>query len=202
MIRNLHGPKSKSLLSMTECIFSRSNTNVTQGDCKRWQHNCLLSRFSAVVLLFVIAGVPVWPQTPKVTTTLSLSSVHRVYVGDFGNSLEAHGVRQGLEEQIKKSNDFQLANSPSQADAVLTGNSEIYIRGYFSLYARAGTSPANGKPLYGGYVSVVLKNQSGETLWSYLSTLKWASKDPSHDIATDVARHLIAAQSGSARSKP
>ena len=80
--------------------------------------------------------------------------LRRIYVGDFGGKPEAAALRNAVIEQIRKSKDFMVAESPAESDAELAGDAEIYIRGYYSLYARAGTSPANGKPVYGGYVSV------------------------------------------------
>ena len=101
-------------------------------------------------------------------------------------------MRKALVGQLRKSKDFEVVDSSSQADAVLDGDTEIYIKGYFSLYARAGSSPANGQPIYGGYVSAELKSPSGDTLWSYLSTLHSSSKNPAGDLSKDIYKHLVA----------
>ncbi|MBV8551563.1 MAG: hypothetical protein JOY54_09700 [Acidobacteriaceae bacterium] len=97
-----------------------------------------------------------------------------------------------MRNELQKSKVFEMVESPADADAVLAGDAEVYVLGYYSLYARAGRSPANGNPVYGGYTSVELKSHSGETVWSYLSTLRSGSTDPARDISRDIARHLIA----------
>lgn len=121
-----------------------------------------------------------------------MPQLHRIYVGKFGNKSNASGICKALIDQLRKSKHFEAVDSSSKADALLSGETEIYVRGYFSLYVRAGTSPANGQPVYGGYVSVELKSHSGETIWSYLSTLPSPSRNPGTDMAKDVIKHLVA----------
>jgi hypothetical protein len=125
------------------------------------------------------------------------AAARRIYVGNLGGRPEAEQIRKALIGQARKLRNFEVVDSPAQADAILDGDPEVYVSGYVSLYVRAGTSPTSGTPLYKGYVSVELKNRSGETIWSYLSTLHAPSKNPASDIAKDVMKHLQTGFSGS-----
>jgi hypothetical protein len=66
------------------------------------------------------------------------------------------------------------------------------------LNPRAGTSPTNGQAVYGGYISVELKDRAGVTLWSYLATPRSGSKDIARDLSKDVVKHLVASYEGKA----
>ena len=91
-----------------------------------------------------------------------------------------------------------MISSSKDADLILSGDTELFVRQYYNLYVRAGTSPSNGRPIYGGYVSVELKSPSGETLWSYLATARAGSKDAPHHLSEDIVKHLL---DGIGRSK-
>ncbi len=119
-----------------------------------------------------------------------LAASHRLYVADIAKAGDSD-LRKELLRQLSKSKDLQLVQSPAQADEILTGSAELYIRGYYSLYVRAGSAPSHGRPLYGGFASVVLKSRSGETLWSYLATLQESTSTPGRELSRDIARHLI-----------
>lgn len=127
--------------------------------------------------------------------------VYRLYVDSFGNKLDADELKKELMKELRHSKDVDLVNSAAAATVVLGGDAEIYIRGYVSLYARAGTSPEHGNPVYSGYASAELKNSSGETLWSYLSTVPEGSKDAARGVSKDIVRHLLAALPGSVDKK-
>jgi len=99
-------------------------------------------------------------------------------------------MRRNLIAELKKKG-FEVVNDAAGADAILSGDSEIFVKEYYSLYVRAGTSPAHGKPVYGGYVSVELKTPAGETLWSYLATARSDSTDAPRRLSEEIIRHLI-----------
>jgi hypothetical protein len=121
-----------------------------------------------------------------------LSSVKRIYVmANFGKNVNASALRKDLVSDLKKSGLFEVVVSSDQADAVLTGTAEVYVKSYFSLNPRAGVNPRSGEPIYGGSFSVELKDKTGETVWSYLSTSRSGTTDPSRDLAKDVVKHLV-----------
>jgi hypothetical protein len=144
------------------------------------------------LLLVNVAPAQVGAVAPK---------LDHLYIESFGNKLDAADLKGELIRELRRAKEIDLVNSPAAANAVLVGDAEIYIRGYISLYARAGTSPQNGSPIYGGYASVELKNPSGEVLWSYLVTVRGGSKDAAHELSKDIVRHLLASLSGTVEKK-
>jgi hypothetical protein len=125
----------------------------------------------------------------------SLRSVKRIFIDELGNKLGLHEVRKDLETELRRSDIFALADSADHADATLSGHGDTWLKGYYSLNPRAGTSPSNGQPIYGGYVSVELKDRAGITLWSYLATPHSGSKNIAHDLSKDVIKHLVTSYS-------
>jgi phosphate transport system substrate-binding protein len=53
--------------------------------------------------------------------------------------------------------------------------------------------PANGTPIYTGYLSVELRSKQGETIWSYLVTPPEASQDVSEDLSQQIVKKLAEA---------
>jgi hypothetical protein len=121
----------------------------------------------------------------------SLHSVKRIFIDGLGEKPELREVKKDLATELRRSEIFSVADSAEQADATLTGHGDTWLKGYYSLNPRAGTSPANGQPVYGGYISVELKNRAGVTLWSYLATPHAASKNIAHDLSKDAIKHLL-----------
>src|ERR1700760_75569 len=94
----------------------------------------------------------------------------RLYVEPFHVTGEAEKLREYVIADLRKQAGVELAANESGADAILGGGGEIWVRGYRSLNPRSGRLPADGTPIYGGYLSVELRNSKGETFWSYLAT--------------------------------
>jgi hypothetical protein len=129
----------------------------------------------------------------------SLRSVKRIFIQQLGDKPDLREVRKDLATELRRSGVFGVADSADQADATLTGRGDTWLKGYYSLNPRAGTSPANGQPIYGGYVSVELKDRAGMTLWSYLATPHAGSKKIARDLSKDVVKHLVSSYSGQGR---
>ena len=123
----------------------------------------------------------------------SLRSVKRVYIGELGDKPGLGEVKKDLAAELRRAEIFVVADSPGTADATLSGRGDIWLKGYYSLNPRSGTSPANGQPIYGGYVSVELKDRAGVTLWSYLATPRTGYRNLAHDLSKDVVKHLLTA---------
>ena len=137
--------------------------------------------------VWLIVFTPLFAQGPD-----SLHSVKRIFIDGLGDKPQLREVRKDLAGELRRSEIFSVADSADQADATLSGRGDAWLKGYYSLNPRAGTSPGNGQPVYGGYVSVELKDRTGATLWSYLATPHSVSKNIAKDLSKDVARHLIA----------
>jgi phosphate transport system substrate-binding protein len=122
----------------------------------------------------------------------------RLYVEAFSTKTDANKLREDVAAEVRKLGSFTLVPDEAHADLVLAGGGEIWVTGYRSFSPRSHMKmPSNGTPVYGGYLSVELRNKQGVTLWSYLATPGVASEDASKDIAKRIAKHLAEALSES-----
>jgi hypothetical protein len=103
------------------------------------------------------------------------------------------GVARVLERDMEKSGAFQIVDTPAQADAILSADGDIYVKGYVSLNPRSGNLPGHGEPVRAGFLSVELKGKGNETLWSFLATPKFGSTNIEHEISKQVTRELVLA---------
>jgi hypothetical protein len=118
-------------------------------------------------------------------TAAALPQVKKVYVDSLGDKNGAAALRERLIQELNRSHAVQTVPSSSEADAVITGNGEIWVKGYYMIGSRP--SAYSRQPVYGGALSVELKGKDNETLWSYIVT---ASKSQSGGIVRDLADHL------------
>jgi phosphate ABC transporter phosphate-binding protein len=120
----------------------------------------------------------------------------RLYVDGLTTKGDEQKLRQALIAEIRKSNSVTLVSDPANADLILDGGGEIWVKGYHSFSPRSELKlPTNGTPIYGGFLSVELKNQQGVTLWSYLATPGSESDDVSKGLARRISKHLAEALS-------
>jgi hypothetical protein len=126
-------------------------------------------------------------------TADDLKDVRKVYVGSLGHEQAAEQLRKDVISQLKKSGLVEVVSSPREADAVLTGAAELWIRGYYSLNPRSGIMPQNGTPVFGGSLSVELEGRGDDTLWSYLATPHFGSTDIGKDLCKELVRQLTQA---------
>lgn len=121
-----------------------------------------------------------------------LGSVKRVYVGSFGDKTGALELRDNVAALLRKSHSVVVVKTPEEADAVLAGSGEVWVKGHFSLNPRQREVNADSQPIYGGYVSVELKGKGDETLWSYLATpRRYVGGDVFRDMADHVVKKLV-----------
>ncbi len=155
--------------------------NIQMTLCRtRW-----MSRFAwyAMSVLVPIPEAPAWQS----------GAIRRVYVEAFTTKAGSEKLREDVIAELHKFRSLSLVPNQSNADAILGGGGEIWVRGYRSFNPRSGRLPSDGTPVYGGYLSIELKDPRGETLWSYLVTPGSApdvSKDLSKRIAKLVAEAL------------
>jgi phosphate transport system substrate-binding protein len=140
--------------------------------------------------LLIFAGSALAWQTPP---------LRRLYVEPFTTKEGSENLRDDVIAELRKPGSapppvsFSLVTSAAAADVVLGGGGEIWVRGYRSLNPRAGESPSNGTPVYGGFLSVELRDLKGETLWSYLVTPSSAGGDVSSNLAKQIAKRVAEA---------
>ena len=115
-----------------------------------------------------------------------------LYVEQFATKDGAEELREDVVSELRKLNSVTLVPDESAADLILGGGGEIWIRGYRSFSPRSQMKlPTNGTPIYGGYLSVELRNKAGQTLWSYLVTPRIVSGDVPKDLSKQITRHLL-----------
>jgi hypothetical protein len=132
------------------------------------------------------------PSALSAQTANPLVGIKRVYVEAFPAKAGSEKLREDLVAQLRKLS-FTMVTSEADADVIVAGNGETWIKGYRSLNPRSGRSPSNGEPVYAGYLSVELKDAMGETLWSYLVTLGPDSENITKDLSKQIAKHLTEA---------
>lgn len=119
------------------------------------------------------------------------SGTRRLYVEAFATKAGAEKLRGDMTAELRKLNSVSLVPDESNADLVLGGGGEIWVKGYRSFSPRSHMKlSTNGTPVYGGFLSVELKNKRGVTVWSYLVTPGAASEDISKDLSKRIAKHL------------
>jgi hypothetical protein len=127
-----------------------------------------------------------------------LAAVKSVRVETLGSKPGAADVVKELDRELRKTAGLQVADA-GNADATIRGDCEIWVRGYVSLNPRAGSGPGRGTPIYGGFLSVELRDRQNGVLWSYLATPHAGTADAARDLSRQVARSLKLALEKAAR---
>src|SRR5580692_3592891 len=87
----------------------------------------------------------------------------KLYVDGFTTKAGSEQIRDDVIVELRKLGSVSMVSNESEADVVLGGGGEIWVQGYQSLNPRSGPSPKNGSPVYGGFLSVELRDGKGET---------------------------------------
>lgn len=151
----------------------------------------------------ILAALCVCAATASAQTPADLNNIKSVYVDSFGDRPGSNQLRDKIVAELEKSHRFRLVNTEAEADGVLSGKGEVWIKGYISLNPRE-RSVSDAQATWTGYLSVELKDKRGETLWSYLATPHTASTSGSmaHDLARLVVRKLVSAPADPAGPLP
>ena len=119
------------------------------------------------------------------------SGQKRIYVEPFATKSGSERLRKDVTTELRKLGVVSIVQNEANADLILGGGGEIWVKGYRSFNPRSHMKlPTNGTPVYGGYLSVELKDRQGVTVWSYLSTPSQESEEISKDLAKQIAKHL------------
>jgi phosphate transport system substrate-binding protein len=122
--------------------------------------------------------------------TLPATRIRQIYVEPFATKGGSEKFREDVIAELRKKASVSIAANEADADAILAGGGEVWIKGYRSHNPQLGNVPANGTPIYTGFLSIELRDKNGETLWSYLATPPPASGDVAKDLSTQIAREL------------
>ena len=116
-----------------------------------------------------------------------------VYVEPFGGKPGASGLRTELVRLLAKEPGIKVADDASSADFLISGAGETFIKGYLGANPRVRYLNSDAKPVYGGYLSLELKNPRHETVWSYLVTpRRFGPEDVNQNLAGQMARKVAA----------
>lgn len=149
-------------------------------------------RFWRITLLacaLVVAAKAAPPLFPTQSAP-TVSQVKKLYVDSLGDKKGARELRDALIARLRKSKEIQVVAAAGEADAVITGNGALWIKGYFTTDPKP--SKYNQVPIYGGMLSVELKGKNDETLWSYLVTpskVRWGSI--TEDLSDQMVKKLL-----------
>jgi len=139
----------------------------------------------AFCCLFQVSA-PAWQAGP--------AKAKRLYVETFATKTGAEELQKDVTAELRKLSAVSLVSDAASADLILGGGGEVWVRGYRSFSPRSHMKlPTNGTPVYGGYLSVELRNRDGVTVWSYLATPGAAPADISKELAKNIAKHLVEA---------
>ena len=101
-------------------------------------------------------------------------------------------LRLELLKQLDKEQGLAIATDAAQADFIVSGSGETYVRGFVGTNPRVHYLNRDAKPVYGGFLSVELKPRGQDTVWSYLATPRaFGSQNIGANLAGQVA-HKIA----------
>lgn len=120
-------------------------------------------------------------------------ALKRLYVEPFTTNVNAQTLREHTVAELRKLSSISLVEDESKADLILGGGGEIWVKGYQSLNPRSGRLPYDGTPIYGGYLSVELRDTYGDTLWSYLVTPGAGTDDISKKLSKLIVKHVAEA---------
>jgi hypothetical protein len=138
-------------------------------------------------LVCMMIGLALAQQTARGTP------VRQIYVEPFTTQAGSEKFRDEVIRALGNLHDVSLTQDKASADAVLGGGGSVWIKGYRSHNPQLGSVPANGSPIYNGFLSVELRDKEDQTLWSYLATPPEASGDVAKDLATQIVSKLASA---------
>ena len=120
--------------------------------------------------------------------------ITNVFVDSLGDRPGASELREKLVSELEKSHRFHVVANQPEAQTVLTGTAEVWVKAHVSLNPRNRTINGDTEALYAGYLSIELRDKAGDTLWSYLATPhSSASPDVARDLAALAVKKLLSA---------
>ena len=108
----------------------------------------------------------------------------KVFVTPFPDRPGAAALQADVIDRLKASPAIRIVSDAKDADAVVDGNGETWVKGYVSLSPHGGAR----QPVYGGYLSLAVKDRNGQPLWSYMVTpgrMHW------NGIDADMTDHIV-----------
>ena len=126
----------------------------------------------------------------------------RIFIEPFANKAGAAELRSELITLLRKQRGLLLVDDAGSADFVLSGSGETYIKGYVGSNPRVRYINSDAKAVYGGFLSVELKNREHDPVWSYLATPRRLGSDEINRNLAGQIVHKLAAAIEEQRKKP
>lgn len=118
----------------------------------------------------------------------------RIFIEPFGSKEGAAQLRGELVTLLRKEHGVEVVDDAASADFILSGNGETYVKGYLGTNPRVRYLNSDAKPVYGGFLSIELKNREHDPVWSYLATPQpFGSTEINRNLAAQVVHKLAAA---------
>src|ERR1700728_3623710 len=125
--------------------------------------------------------------------TAPANPIRRIYVEPFATEAGSRQFQEDVVSELRKVSSISLAGDEATADAILGGGGQIWIKGYRSHNPQLRKGPANGTPIYTGFLSIELRDKSGHVGWSYLRSAPAAYVNVSKDLSTLIVKNPVAA---------
>src|SRR5271166_2179552 len=138
-------------------------------------------------LVWNLAVVSIHAQTAK-----DLSQVKKVFVSSWSDGNGAAELHDSLVKQLRKSGKFEVVATPSQADAVIKGTGQIWVKGHIATSPRSPST--NRQSIFEGFLSVEVVGADNAVLWSYLVTpskFSWGSI--ADNLSDNLVKEMVAA---------
>jgi hypothetical protein len=100
-----------------------------------------------LVLFAIVCGNASFGQHAQRLTTSHEEPIKRLYVDSFEGKTSAAQLRERLIARLRSDRKWQIVDRPEEADAVVHGNGETWVKGYISMNPR---SKSLHQPAYGG----------------------------------------------------
>lgn len=139
-------------------------------------------RRPGAAVTFILLGILCHPfltaQSAGAASRAHAGPVRRLYVDAFEGRVASAVLRPKVIARLRADPGWIVVDSRAEADAVVEGSGEIWLTGHLSN----SPHPESGarQAVYGGYLSVEVKDRGGSTLWSYLVTpgrMHWTGVD-------------------------
>jgi hypothetical protein len=146
----------------------------------------------AAMVLAGALGAGAGSRAGGAQTAVKLAQVKKVYVGSLGDKKGAAELREELTKRLKGNQAVQVVATAADADAVLTGSGETWVKGYYSTSPRPSRYAQSA--IYGGTLSVEVKGKDNGTLWSYQVTpSKFTWSSVTQDLADQMVKKFVKA---------
>ena len=151
-----------------------------------------LSPFFVLLAALCVASPVVHAQLPR-----------KVVVDSFQGRVGSTQLRNRVIARLHDSREVRLVDHAADADFVVHGTGEIWLKGYVSVNPHPVATVH--QPIYGGYLSLEVESRSGEVIWSYLVTPgRMHLRGMDDEMADHIVRLMLAAlrQSGANADQP